>query len=87
MAVAEEIRFSCNFRLLYSGCPVTVTWSRTAEAPLLLLNIDSAPVSLSPHLVYCLEVDPSENVSHKRQSPGSRWEILWLPVSDHINQK
>lgn len=44
MAVAEEICLSCNFSLLCSGCPVTVTRSRSAEACLLLLSIDSALV-------------------------------------------
>lgn len=43
--------------------------------------------SLPSYLVNCFEVDPGEDIPEERQSPRSRWEVAWLPVFDHIQQK
>lgn len=41
----------------------------------------------SPHLLNCSEVNSSEDVSHKRHSPGTRRKVARRPVSDYISYK
>lgn len=84
----REIILHCLFdstRLFSIGCPCSTfctSWIHSSSA-----QLRPRKRSLPSHLVHCFEVDPSEDIPEERQSPRSRWEIAWLPVSDHIQQK
>lgn len=53
-----------------------------------LMLFTNCPLSVkSPHLLNCSEVNSSEDVSHKRHSPGTRRKVARRPVSDHIVYK